>query len=310
MPSHWITDLNIRVDAATQEPAEVDLTWPLHRPFSLLPPGGLPCVVCAPCVSVLLHSRTGALSHLPDTAGLTPMRSHTGSHWSTAPCVPRCTISAFCVVPHCLVLCTTLHCVCAAALLLWAEGSGQCNALSRRMEAVGSGTPALHCRIAWGQWAVELLPYTAPLPWGSGPGISCIALPLCLEAMVRASHALLCLTAWRQWVLHTSTTHYLAAPGQWAVELLLNTASLPGGSGQWSFRSWCYALPVCLGAVGSGIPATHCLTAWGQWVVGSLQHTVSLPGGSGQWDPCNTLSHCLGAVGSGTPTTHRLTAWG
>ena len=36
-PSHWITDLNVRVDAATQEPPEVDLTWPLRRPYSFLP---------------------------------------------------------------------------------------------------------------------------------------------------------------------------------------------------------------------------------------------------------------------------------
>ena len=55
--------------------------------------------MCALCVSVLLHSRTRALSHLADTALPTPVRRHTGSHWSTAPCVPRCTISAFCVVP-------------------------------------------------------------------------------------------------------------------------------------------------------------------------------------------------------------------
>ena len=32
-PSHWITDLNVRVDAATQEPPEVDLTWLLKRPY-------------------------------------------------------------------------------------------------------------------------------------------------------------------------------------------------------------------------------------------------------------------------------------
>ena len=37
-PSHWITDLNVRVDVATQEPPEVDLTWLLRRPFSFLPP--------------------------------------------------------------------------------------------------------------------------------------------------------------------------------------------------------------------------------------------------------------------------------
>ena len=37
-PSHWITDLNIRVDVTTQEPPEVDLTWLLRRPYSFLPP--------------------------------------------------------------------------------------------------------------------------------------------------------------------------------------------------------------------------------------------------------------------------------
>ena len=37
-PLHWITDLNVRVDAATQEPPEVDLTWLLRHPFSFLPP--------------------------------------------------------------------------------------------------------------------------------------------------------------------------------------------------------------------------------------------------------------------------------
>ena len=38
MPSHWITDLNVGVDAATQDPPEVDLTWLLRCPFSFLPP--------------------------------------------------------------------------------------------------------------------------------------------------------------------------------------------------------------------------------------------------------------------------------
>ena len=38
MPSHWITDLDIRVDAATQDPFGVDVTWLLRRPFSFLPP--------------------------------------------------------------------------------------------------------------------------------------------------------------------------------------------------------------------------------------------------------------------------------
>ena len=37
-PSHRITDLNVRVDAATREPPEVDLTWLLRRPYSFIPP--------------------------------------------------------------------------------------------------------------------------------------------------------------------------------------------------------------------------------------------------------------------------------
>ena len=37
-PSHWITDLKVRVDAATREPPEVDLTWLLRRPYSFIPP--------------------------------------------------------------------------------------------------------------------------------------------------------------------------------------------------------------------------------------------------------------------------------
>ena len=75
---------------------------------------------------------------------------------------------------------------CTASLL---GGSGQCNccnALPHYARAVGSGTlamrgpnclclgaadsatPAMHCLTALGQWAVQLLQYTAALPRGSG----------------------------------------------------------------------------------------------------------------------------------------------
>ena len=37
-PSHWMTDLNVCVDAATQEPPEVNLTWLLRHPCSFLTP--------------------------------------------------------------------------------------------------------------------------------------------------------------------------------------------------------------------------------------------------------------------------------
>ena len=73
--------------------------------------------------------------------------------------------------------------------------------------------------------------------------------------------------------------HYPTAWGQWAVQILQCTASLPGGSGQCNS---CNALPHCLGAVDSATPAMHCLTAWRQWAVQLLQCTASLPGGSRQ----------------------------
>ena len=110
------------------------------------------------------------------------------------------------------------------------------------MGAVGSGTSAIHCPGARGQWAVDLLQCTASLPGavGSGP----------------------------------PATHRLTAWGQWVVDLLQYTASLPGGSGQWTS---CYTLPHCLGAVGSGPPAMHCRTAWGQWAVGSGPPAIHCP---------------------------------
>ena len=60
-------------------------------------------------------------------------------------------------VAHCLRVVggatPALHC-------LTALGSGQCNSCN----TLGSGTLATHCLTAWGQWAVEVLQYTAPLP--------------------------------------------------------------------------------------------------------------------------------------------------
>ena len=95
--------------------------------------------------------------------------------------------------------------------------------------------------------------------WGSGSG-------------PRAAH---CLTAW----------------GQWEVEPLQYTASLPGGSGQCNSSN---TLPHRLGAVGRGTPAIQCPTAWGNWAVDLLEYTASLPG----------------AVDSGPLAVHCLTAWG
>ena len=79
--------------------------------------------------------------------------------------------------------------------------------------------------------------------------------------------------------------------GQWEVEPLQCTASLPGGSGQWHS---CNALFHCLGAVDMEV----------------RQCNASLPGDSGHCNSCNTLLLCLGAVGSGALVVHCLAAWG
>ena len=91
----------------------------------------------------------------------------------------------------------------------------------------------MHCLTAWGQWAVQLLQYTAALSGDSGQRNSCNALPHCLGAVGSGTPALHCPTAW----------------GQWAVQRVQYTAALSGGSGQ---RNSCNALPHCPGAVDSG----------------------------------------------------------
>ena len=80
-------------------------------------------------------------------------------------------------------------------------GSGQwnsCNIQPYCLSAVGSGTPAMHCLTASGQWAVGLLQHTASLPGGSGQWNSCNTVPHCLEAVGSGTPAIHCLTAWRQ----------------------------------------------------------------------------------------------------------------
>ena len=82
------------------------------------------------------------------------------------------------------------------ASLPW--GSGQwnsCYAPPHYLRAVGSGTPAMHCLTAWGQWALQLLQCTASLPGGIGQWNSCNALPRCVEAVGSATPAMHCLTA-------------------------------------------------------------------------------------------------------------------
>ena len=64
--------------------------------------------------------------HLACAALPMPVHGHTGSIGPTAPCVLHCTISTLCAVLRCLVLCSALHCVCRAALHLWAVGVVWC----------------------------------------------------------------------------------------------------------------------------------------------------------------------------------------
>ena len=62
-----------------------------------------------------------------------------------------------------------------------------------------SGTPVTHCLTAWGQWAAELLQYTAALPGDSGQWNSCNALPHCLGAVGSGTPAAHRRIAWGQW---------------------------------------------------------------------------------------------------------------
>ena len=101
-------------------------------------------------------------------------------------------------------------------------GSGQwnfCHTLPHCLGAVGSGTPAMHCHTAlgavgsgppamhglnaWGQWAVQLLQYTAALLGGSGQCNSRSALLHYPQAIGSATPAMHCLTAWGQWAVET-----------------------------------------------------------------------------------------------------------
>ena len=94
--------------------------------------------------------------------------------------------------------------------------------------------------------------------------------------------AIHCLTALGQWAVEPLQCTASLPWGQWAVELLQYTAALPSGSRQCNS---CNALPHCLGAVDSGIPAMLYPTAWGQWAVELLQCIASVPSGSRRSTP-------------------------
>ena len=89
-------------------------------------------------------------------------------------------------------------------------------------------------------------------------------------------------------------TAALLGRGEWAVGLLVYTASLPGSRGLW--MTFC-TLPHCKGALHSGSPSAQCRSARGQWAVGLLHYSASLLGSSGQWISFGTLPHCWGSNG-------------
>ena len=71
-----------------------------------------------------------------------------------------------------------------------------CNALPHHPGAVGSATPAMHCLIAEGQWAVWLLQCNASLPGGVGQQNSCNTLPHCLGSVGSGTPAMRRPTSW------------------------------------------------------------------------------------------------------------------
>ena len=116
--------------------------------------------------------------------------------------------------------------------------------MPQRLGAVGSATPVMHCHTAWGQWAVEGLSCTATLLRGSGQRNSCNALPQAVAVQLLHYTASLLggsgqCHSWNT-LPHclgvvgsgTLAIHCLTAWGQWAVQLLQHTASLPVGNGQ------------------------------------------------------------------------------
>ena len=136
--------------------------------------------------------------------------------------------------------------------------------------AMGSGTPAFHCRNALWHWAVDLLLPAASLPQGSGQRVSCGTLPHCLGevGMLWGSGS------------GTSAIHFRTASGQRVV-----------GSGTPSV----HCLTACGWAAGSRTPSAHRLTAYGHR-------------DSGPWVSSSIPPHCPVTLGSGNPVAHCLTA--
>ena len=164
---------------------------------------------------------------------------------------------------------------------------------------------------------------TASLHGGNGQWICCNALQHCPGVVGSGSPLMRCHAAWGLGSA-TPTMDYCGALGQWAVELVPCTTTLPRGSGELNL---CNAQPHFAGAVGSKTLAMHSHTAWSQralqwttcnalrhclgaWALETPPCSATVPGRSVQRTTCNALPHCLGALGTGTPTMHCLTTWG
>ena len=143
---------------------------------------------------------------------------------------------------------------------------------------------------------MELLWYTATLPWSTVEWKSCGTLSHRLDAVGGRTPAVHCHTTW----------------GKWAVELLRHIAALRGCRGRWISCGHSALLQFTSRflRVDNGTPTVHWHTTLEQCVVELLQYAATLPGGSGPWNCYGTLPHWLGAVGNGTSSVDYRTAWG
>ena len=205
---------------------------------------------------------------------------------------------------------------------LGALRSGTCGAPPHYLVANDSGSVAVQCCTASGQWVVALLQYTAALPLGHC-AVQCMwyiatllggprqwnslgTLPYCFRAVSSGCRKIS--TAHCPMTVRLSTTavarpirsfaaegsgaplvHSHLAFGQWALELLRYTTRWLGGSGQrrtaWG-HSGLELLPyivVVLGAIGSGTPSLHHRPPLEQWDVELPRYSLSLPWGSDPW---------------------------
>ena len=212
-------------------------------------------------------------------------------------CVVLCCVVLCCVVLCCVVLCCVVLCcvVLCCAVLCCAEG-----AVTRRQRPgclpTGTGKRAGLC-VLCARCVVVCWCIAGPVYTRTWPALLCRRLCAVTKGLIgplhracRAAPSLLsvwCCTAWCC-ALHctvcallhcscgqraagsgTPATHCHTAWRLWAVELLLRTAALPGGSGH----------------------------ARGHWAVELLRYTASLPWGSGLCNSCNALPHCPGGSG-------------